>query len=137
MALAPLIGGGMVLEIGNPAANPAATAKHGVLLARITACHTPAKTNLSAVAEGIVDGNRQTIPLKVDALPETGTWSIARAWPTQGKWVVRLVATHPEYGTYASSLVVSVEGNTFDWGKVKRFAGNPPTPADIAKILAE
>jgi hypothetical protein len=137
MALAPLIGGGMILELGNPRANAAAAAKHGVLLARITACHTPAKTNLSAVAEGIVDGQRQTIPLKVESLPDTGTWSIARAWPAQGKWVVRLVATHPEYGSYASSLVVGVDGDTFDWGKVKRFSGNPPTSSDIAKSLAE
>ena len=137
LALAPAFGGGMILQIGNPTANPAATAKHGVVFARLTACHTPAKADLTATAEGFVDGKRQTIALKPDLLGEPGTWSIARAWPAEGKWVVRLTATHPEYGAYSSSVVVAVNGDTFDWAKVRNFQGNPPTSADIAAILTK
>jgi hypothetical protein len=137
LAFAPVFGGGMILEIGNPHAMPAALAKGGVILARVTACQTPARANLVASAEGLVDGRRQTIPLKIDSLPEGGAWSIAQAWPTTGKWVVRLVATHPEYGTYASSVVVGVEGNTFDWAKVTRFSGKQPSGAEISEILAK
>jgi len=137
LTIAPAFAGGMILEIGNPQATPAALAKGGVVLARVTACQTPARANLVASAEGLVNGKRQTIPLKIDSLSEGGTWSIARAWPTTGKWAVRVVATHPEYGNYASSVVVGVEGDTFDWAKVKRFSGKQPSDAEIFEILAK
>ena len=50
---APLWAGGMWLQVGNPAANAEATAKQAVLVARITACHAPEKTALTATAEGL------------------------------------------------------------------------------------
>lgn len=137
LALAPLFGGGMILEIGNAKANPAAVAKQGVILARLTACQAPAKGILAATAEGIVAGKRLTLPLKVDNLAEPGVWSIARSWPNEGKWVVRLVASHPEYGDHTSSVIVGVAGDSFDWGKVRRFNGKPPSADDLAGILAK
>ena len=32
---------------------------------------------------------------------------------------------------------VGVEGDSLDWGKVKRFSGNAPTAAEISAILAK
>ena len=132
-----LSAGGMRLEIGNAKAHPEAAARKGLVLARLTACQTPAKAVLTVTAEGIVDGKRRSIPVAYDSLATTGTWSIARNWPAEGKWALRLVASHPDYGTYHSSVLVRVEGDTFDWGKVKPFYGNPPAPSDVTDFLTK
>ena len=137
LALAPLFGGGMILEIGNAKANPAALAKQGVILARLTACQSPAKGVWAATVEGLVAGKRQTLPLKVDNLAEPGVWSISRAWPNEGKWVVPLVASHPESGDHTSSVVVGVTSDLFDWARVQRFNGKPPSADDLAGIPAK
>ena len=137
LALAPVFAGGMHLEIGDAKGNRLAAARSGVVVARLTACHTPAEALLTATAEGLVAGKRQTIALKPDALAEPGLWSIARAWPAEGKWVLRLVVTHPQYGSYTSGVVVALNGDSFDPTKVRRFDGNPATSTDIAEILSK
>lgn len=43
-----LTAGGLVLEVGNPRANPEAQKMHAVLVARVTACHEPAKSIVTA-----------------------------------------------------------------------------------------
>lgn len=136
IALSSLFAGGFRLEIGNPKANPAAK-KDAVVLARLTSCQNPADAKLTVTAEGVVDGKRQTIALKADSLGQPGLWSINRTWPAEGKWVVNVLATHPQYGEYTSGFVVGVQGDSFDWGKVTHFQGKPATASDIAAILAK
>lgn len=60
-----LTAGGLVLEVGNPQANPEAQKIHAVLVARVTACHEPAKSIVTANFIAVdADGVRRT-PLKV------------------------------------------------------------------------
>ncbi len=108
MLAAPLFAGSLALEIGNPSANPEAMAKHAVLVARMTACTSPEKTIVAATAEGIVDGVLKSIPLKIVALPTVGTYAVAREWPAQGNWAVRMIATNPDYKDYTASVLVPV-----------------------------
>src|SRR5580704_2703611 len=82
----PLFAGALALEAGDPNANPEAQAKKAVVMARITACHSPEKTVVTATAEGIVNGKRQTIPLKVIRLSEPGAFAVAQTWPREGTW---------------------------------------------------
>src|SRR5690348_11267449 len=104
-----LLAGGLRLEVGNPAANPEAKAQQAILVARTTACQSPERTSIVATAEGIVDGSRRTIPLRVIPLATPGTYAITREWPVQGNWAVRMVATNPEYKDYATGLLVRME----------------------------
>ncbi len=66
-----LIAGGFALQIGKPSANPEAQAKNAVLVVRGYACVASEQTTLTATAEGIVNGKRETIPLKL--IPLSGT----------------------------------------------------------------
>jgi hypothetical protein len=109
--VSPLLAGALFLEVGNPAANQEALAKQAVLVARITACHSPEKTTVTATAEGIVNGVRQSLPLKVISLSAAGTFAVTREWPEQGTWAVKMVATNPEYKDYATSVVVPLRNN--------------------------
>jgi len=42
-----------------------------------------------------------------------------------------------EPGVTALTITNAVNGDTFDWAKVRNFQGNPPTSADIAAILTK
>ena len=129
MLAAPLFAGALALEIGNPSANPEAMAKHAVLVARMTACTSPEKTTVTASAEGIVDGVRKSILLKIVPLSTAGTYAVVREWPAEGSWAVRMVATNPDYKDYATSVVVPIENGVFQWAGAKHRNG---TLAEIA-----
>ncbi len=134
MLAAPLLAGALLLEVGNPAAYPEAVAKHAVLVARITACHSPEKTTVTATAEGMVNGARRSIPLKVISLSTPGTFAVTREWPEQGTWAVKMIATNPDYKGYATSAVVPIEKDSARLGAVKHYFYSP-TDAEVAMSL--
>jgi len=134
MLAAPLFAGALLVEIGNPAANTEAQAKHAVLVARITACHSPEKTVLSATAEGLLNGVRKSIPLKVIPFSTAGTFGVGRQWPSQGSWIVKIIATNPDYKNYATSALVPFENDHFEWGAIKHYS-HAPTDAELAAVL--
>src|SRR5438445_11919625 len=95
----PAFAGSLYLEIGNPEANVEAKALHAVLVARVTACHEPAKSTVSATAVQLDgDGLRRT-ELKVIPLASPGTFAIVGALPT-GDSAIELAVTNPEYRDY-------------------------------------
>ena len=77
----PALAGALLLEVADPQANPEARARHAIVVARTTACMSPEKTTVTATAEGIVNGQRRSIPLKVMNLATPGTFAVAREWP--------------------------------------------------------
>ena len=130
----PLFAGALALEIGNPAANPEALSKHAVLLARTTACHSPEKTSLTATAEGVINGHRQSIPLKLVSLSTPGNFAVTHEWPSDGTWVIKIVATNPEYHNYATGALVPLEGNSAKWASVEH-SYHEPTSEEVAAML--
>ena len=131
---APLFAGTLALEVGNPAANTEAQSKHAAALVRTTSCHSPEKTELTATAEGVVDGVRRSIPLKVIRLSTPGTFVVTHEWPSTGTWAVRVVARNPEYKNYATGVLVPFEGNSIEWAAVKHYF-REPTDGDLASVL--
>lgn len=130
----PLFAGALVVEIGNPAANPEALSKHAVLVARTTACHSPEKTLLTASAEGVIDGQRRSIPLHLIPLSPRGTFAITREWPSGGTWAVKIVARNPEYRNYATGALVRSDGASVEWTSLKRYF-HEPTGEEVAAVL--
>jgi hypothetical protein len=135
MLAAPLFAGSLALEIGNPSANPEAVAKHAVLVARMTACTSPEKTTVTASAEGIVDGVRKSIPLRIVRLSTAGTYAVVREWPAEGSWAVRMVATNPDYKDYAASVLVPLDNGALQWASVKHYYRHPPVETEVAAVL--
>jgi len=130
---ASLIAGGFVLEIGKPSANPEAQAKNAVLIVRGYACQDPEKTTVTATAEGVVNGKRQTIPLKLIALSAQSTYALTRQWPADGKWVITLVEQNPKFNGQPSAIV-RAEGDGIDFAGVTRFT-RAPTQGDVEAAL--
>jgi hypothetical protein len=130
----PLLAGALRLEVSDVGANPEAKLKHGVLVVRTTACHEPEKTTISATAEGIVDGARKSIPLRMIPLATAGTFAVTREWPGQGVWAIKVTATNPEYKSYATGLVVPVEKDSPRLAAVQHYS-HPATDSDVAAAL--
>jgi hypothetical protein len=118
---APVLAGALTLQVDDPKTNSEALAKNAVVAAHITACHSPEKTSVTATAEGIVNGKRQTISLKVIRLSEPGAFAVTHEWPREGKWTVKMVATNPDYKDYATSIVVPVGKDSADSASAKVF----------------
>lgn len=57
---------------------------------RTSQCANPASLRVSAWAEGAVNGERRTVPLELKRTKAPGVFSIQRAWPREGRWLVRL-----------------------------------------------
>jgi hypothetical protein len=131
---APLFAGALALEVGNPAANAEAQAKHAVVLVRTTACHSPEKTEITATAEGLVSGVRRSIPLKVIALSTPGTFVVTREWPSDGTWAVKIVARNPEYKNYATGVLVPFAANSIDWASIQHYF-HEPAELEVASLL--
>lgn len=128
-----LMAGGFALEIGQPSANPQAQAQHAVVVVRSHACTYPERTNITAAAEGMVNGKRQTIPLKLIPLGGAGTYAVTRQWPSEGRWVLTLSATNPAF-TWQPSAIVSVYGDSADFANVKHVS-RAPTADEIEAAL--
>lgn len=133
---APVFAGALILQVDDPAANPEATAQNAIVAAHITACHSPQKTTVTATAEGIVDGRRQTVPLKVIRLSEPGAFAVARKWPREGTWAVKMIATNPDYKDYATSIVVPVARNAASRMPAKVFT-HAASADEVGTILRQ
>jgi hypothetical protein len=64
--------------------------KDAVLAVRTENCADPAKAQITGTAEGLVNGARQSVALRLISAPGTGVYLVSREWPTQGAWVVNL-----------------------------------------------
>ena len=95
--------GGFFLTIGNPVAANAPEAKRAVLVVRPDGCNEPAKARITGTAEGLVNGARRSVPLKLIALPTPGVYAVNREWPAEGVWVVNLTGVN--LGATTSAIV--------------------------------
>lgn len=68
------------------AAGPAAP--NPVLIVHAYSCHAPTDAAVVAHAEGVVNGKRKTIPLKLEGTGATGVYAVARQWPAEGSWAL-------------------------------------------------
>ena len=94
-----MFAGGFYLQLGNPEASPEAKKLNAVLTVKAAGCHDPARAKVTATAIGMVDGQRRTIPLKLEALAEPGTFALSQQWPKEGEWVIELIARNGQQFT--------------------------------------
>src|SRR5437899_11194986 len=90
-ALAPTaFAGGMSASLQGPA-------KDGITYTVLTySCSGSESMRPSGWAEGVVKGERQTLPLTILPAKIQGGYYFQRTWPADGRWVIRL--------TFANSL---------------------------------
>lgn len=131
-AAVPLMAGGFVLQIGKPSANPEAQAKNAVLVVRGYSCADQEKTTVRGTAEGIVNGKRESVALKLIPLSAQSTYAVPQQWPSDGKWVVTFTMMNPHFGQ--QSALVKVDGGTVDWAGISRLS-HAATKEDVEAAL--
>ena len=133
--VASVFAGYFGLQVGSAENNPEAKARHAVMVVRPYSCKDPAKTAMQATAEGVVNGKRSSIPLKLEPLSgNEGGYSIVRQWPAEGQWVIAVVASNPGYGDYKAAALVHLDGPQIHIGKVKQL-NHAPASGEIEAEL--
>jgi len=62
------------------------------MLVRTFRCGTPSKISVQVTAEGLLNGERRSLPLEVEPTSEPGVFRVARQWPAEGTWVLTATA---------------------------------------------
>jgi hypothetical protein len=119
------------LEIGPAIAGDSARVKKAALVVRSSCCDV-ATVTISGTAEGIVNGRRESVPLRLVALETPGVYAIPRVWE-QGRWVLKLSGHCAERKTVAAAIVpLGSDGVVRD--RVQ-YLTRAATPADIDAAL--
>jgi len=58
------------------------------MLVHAFSCHLPTDAPVKAYAEGMVGGERRTIPLKLESTDKKGVYGLTRQWPAGGNWAL-------------------------------------------------
>jgi hypothetical protein len=72
------------------------------MLVHAYSCGGPTPTAVTAMAEGIVKGERRSIPLTLEATGATGVYAVKKQWPSEGAWVLTFTMS---VGGQVSTLV--------------------------------
>jgi hypothetical protein len=102
------IAGGIQMAAEKPEAPFLRTTTGTVLYVNTFECGRARDFKLEASAEGLVNGKRVSLPLKLEKTLKEGRFPVTRQWPLEGDWV--LIFTTQAHGQ-AASLVVRLEGN--------------------------
>ena len=77
-------------------------------------CEDPASLRVTAWAEGLVAGQRRTLPIELRKMKEKGVYKFARSWPEHGTWAIRMKV---ERGGHSPVTIAAMD----ETGKVSRF----------------
>ena len=130
-----LFGGALLLEVGNPDANPEAKKLNALLVARTTACKDPAKSVVTAAMLRMNGAEVERIALTVTRLSGEGVFAVSGKVPDQHA-VIELAVTNPEYRDYQPRTLVKIEQGAIQWGSLRRFYSQPPRTDEVKQLLA-
>lgn len=135
MASSSAFAGALVLEVGNPETNPEAKALRALAVARVTACHEPAKSTVTATLVRLTNGKLERTKLNVIPLAEGGAFAILGSIPVAETTAIELAVTNPEYKNYEPRVIIRSDASGIQWASLKRFFGAPPSAADWKAVL--
>jgi hypothetical protein len=122
---------GFKFQIGSPVASQEFPSKTAAFVFRIEGCADPAKSQISGTAEGLVNGERRSVALKVTAMSKPGVYAVYQTWPSEGAWVVNLKGT---CASENAGAVVPIGPRGFIRESSKFFT-RPATGAEIKTSL--
>jgi hypothetical protein len=123
------------LAIGNPvAAGTAAKVKGSLFAVRMEQCEDAAKAQITAMAEGVVNGARKSVPVQLINTPSPGVYVVPQSWD-DGMWVVSLKATCA--GKKAGAIVpIGPTGFLRDSSRMfSRFATDSEVEASLKTLI--
>ncbi len=101
IAVPPLLAGGPGLSI---------EIKDAVVMVRVHFHDKNVPDSLTGTAEGILNGKRQSLDLRLLPTPEEGVFTVKQQWPAEGNWVLTITAT--EHATQSAVIKLGANGST-------------------------
>jgi len=105
--------------------------KAAAFVFRTQGCAEPAKSQIGATAEGLVNGARRSVALKVVASSKPGVYAVYQTWPAEGQWVVNLKGT---CANASAGALVPIGPKGFI-RESSKFLPRPATDAEIDTSL--
>lgn len=84
---------GFTFVVGSPVAAQDFAVKSAAFALRTEGCADPAKLQVSGTAEGLVNGMRRSIALRILPASRPGVYAVFQTWPPEGHWVASLKGT--------------------------------------------
>jgi hypothetical protein len=122
------------LAIGNPVAVslPDGIVKKDIGMAvRAENCADLSKAQITGTAEGMVSGERRSVPLRLVPAAAPGAFAVSRDWPQQGVWVVSLTG---HCGSFTASAIIPIGPNGF-LRESSKFFPRAATAAEVESVL--
>ena len=123
---------GFTFTIGSPVAAQDYQAKMAAFVFRTEGCAEPATSQIGSTAEGLVNGARRSVPLKVMAMSRPGVYAVPQSWPGEGDWVVILKGT---CASASAGAIVPIGPRGFI-RESSKFFRRPVTSQEIESALA-
>jgi hypothetical protein len=79
--------------IGSPVAAQDGRSKLAAFVFRTEGCADPTKASVDGTAEGLIQGARKSVALKLEPMSTPGVYAVFPIWGPDGDWVVRLHGT--------------------------------------------
>jgi len=119
------------IQFASPVAAQNYQMKQSAFVFRTLGCTTDAKPEVSATAEGLVNGQRRSMGLKVAPSPTPNVFGVFREWPNEGAWVVSIKARCA--GKSAGAIVATDQKGFVR--EASRVLDHSATPAEIEASL--
>lgn len=116
--------------IGSPVASQDGRSKLAAFVFRTEGCADVTKVHVDGTAEGLVQGARKSVALKLAAMSTPGVYAVYPTWPA-GDWVVRLHGTCA--GASAGALIPIGPGGFIRADS--KFFPRPATPLELDTAL--
>jgi len=107
--------------------------KDGSYAVRTAECGVAAPLSVTASAEGVVNGERKSLPISLKATKQKGVYRFTHTWPADGTWLVRLTLNNG-HGP-ATLAAISSDGklgqNEFLWDSDGRHECDQKLAANV------
>ena len=122
---------GFTFVIGSPVASQQFQFKAATFVFRTDGCGDVGTQQVSATAEGVLKGERQSVALKVIPGSKPEIYAVFQTWPTEGQWIVNLKGT---CGNASAGAIVPMGPKGFIRESAKFFP-HPATESEIENAL--
>ena len=134
----PVVFGGPVISIESPVNPYDASVRGAVLLVHTYHHGNREHMPLTAKAEGLVDGQRRSVDLKLVKSSQTGTHALHRQWGDKGIWTLLITATPENHGSGSVQAVVNIAADgAVERVRVPRTASNAYRTLTAAEVDGE
>lgn len=111
VAAAPLAAGPSWLSVEYRPNPYDASTRDALLVVNTYHHHEAGAAQLHGTAEGIVRGQRRSIPLRFTPTSRAGSFALARQWPAEGKWVLSITLREGHEWEPSTLVVLAADGS--------------------------